>query len=56
MEELATQAEAAATKRKQGRLYKITKQISGKFKSASTGPVKDKQGKLLTTEKEIEEM
>ncbi|KAK7101726.1 hypothetical protein V1264_020063 [Littorina saxatilis] len=55
MEELATQAEEAATKGEQGSLYKITKQISGKFKSASAGPVKDKQGKLLTTEKEIEE-
>jgi hypothetical protein len=55
MEELATQAEEAADKGEQGTLYKINKQISGKFKPAGVGPVKDKEGKLLTTEKEIEE-
>ncbi|KAH3768920.1 hypothetical protein DPMN_170138 [Dreissena polymorpha] len=49
MKDLASQAEETAAKGEQGSLHKINKQISGKFKSASAGAVKDKQGKLLTT-------
>ena len=52
--DLAEQAQEAANKGEQGELYKITKQICGKFVSSSSGPVKDKLGNLLTTENEIE--
>ncbi|XP_025085353.1 uncharacterized protein LOC112558855 [Pomacea canaliculata] len=51
---LANEAEEAARKREQGKLYKITKTISGKFHSTNDAPVKDKEGKLLTTEREQE--
>ena len=36
-------------------LFKIAIQICGKVISNTSGPVKDKQGKLLTTENEIEQ-
>ena len=52
MEKLAADAEEAAGKREQGKLFKITRQICGKFKGSVGGPIKDKRGKLLTTEKE----
>ena len=55
LEYLADQAEEAASRGKQGVLFKITKQICGKFTSNTSGPVKDKQGNLLTTEHEIEQ-
>jgi len=55
MEKLAAEAEEAAGKREQGKLFKITRQICGKFKGSVGGPIKDKRGKLLTTEKEQEE-
>ncbi|KAI4896154.1 hypothetical protein NFI96_009623 [Prochilodus magdalenae] len=51
---LASEAEEAARKGEQGKLYKITKTISGKFHSNNNAPVKDKEGKLLTTEREQE--
>ncbi|XP_025097624.1 uncharacterized protein LOC112565936 [Pomacea canaliculata] len=51
---LASEAEEAARKGEQGKLYKITKTISGKFHSTNNAPVKDKGGKLLTTEREQE--
>ncbi|XP_025108813.1 uncharacterized protein LOC112572996 [Pomacea canaliculata] len=51
---LASEAEEAARKGEQGKLYKITKTISGKFHSTNNAPVKDKGGKLLTTEIEQE--
>lgn len=54
MEELALEAEDAAKRGDQGQLYKITKLICGKFQTSSSGPVKDKNGKLLTTEQEQE--
>ncbi|VDI77277.1 Hypothetical predicted protein [Mytilus galloprovincialis] len=54
MDNLADQAEEAANKREQGNLYKITKIICGKSKSSPNIPVKDKQGNLLTSEKEQE--
>ena len=55
IESLATEAEEAASKGEQGVLYKITKQICGKFQTYGSGPIKNKDGKLLTTEREIEE-
>ena len=54
LEKLAAEAEEAAARGEQGRLYKIIKQASGRFKRNTGGPIKDKQGKLLTTEKEQE--
>ncbi|XP_025080471.1 craniofacial development protein 2-like [Pomacea canaliculata] len=44
---LASEDEEAARKGEQGKLYKITKTISGKFHSTNNAPVKDKGGKLL---------
>ena len=55
MENLAEEAQEAATRGEQGRLYKITKQVCGKFKGSTGGPIKDQQGKLLTIEREQEE-
>ena len=55
MDQLATEAEEAAARGEQGRLYKITKRVCGKFKGNVGGPIKDKQGNLLTAEKEQEE-
>ena len=54
MEQLAAEAEGAAARGEQGKVYSITRRICGKFKGNTCGPVKDKQGKLLTTEKEQE--
>jgi hypothetical protein len=53
IEDLAKQAEQAAAKREQSTLFRITKEICGQSKS-STVPIKDKAGRLLTTEKEQE--
>ena len=52
MDQLATEAEEAAARGEQGRLYGITKRVCGKFKGNTSGPIKDKQGKLLTSENE----
>ena len=52
MEDLPRQAEEAAEKGEQGKIYKITRQICGKFHSTSDVPIKDKHGRLLTTENE----
>ena len=52
MEQLATEAEEAAARGEQGRLYSITKRVCGKFKGNASVPIKDKQGKILTSEKE----
>ena len=52
MEDLARQAEEAAEKGEQGKIYKITRQICGKFQSTNDVPIKDKNGGLLTTEDE----
>ncbi|RXN12130.1 endonuclease-reverse transcriptase [Labeo rohita] len=55
MDNLATQAEDAADRGEQGTLFRITKALSGKHHgSASAPPIKDKQGRLLTTENEQE--
>ncbi|KAL9965924.1 hypothetical protein ACROYT_G029791 [Oculina patagonica] len=51
---LAAQAEAAAIRNEQGTVYKITKILSGKCHFPAASLVKDKQGNLLTTEKEQE--
>lgn len=52
---LATRAEEAANKGEQGNLYKITKVICGKNRLSPNLPIKDKQGKLITSENEMEE-
>ena len=52
---LATKAEEAANKGEQGNLYKITKVICGKNRPSPNLPIKDKQGKLITSENEMEE-
>ena len=54
MGRLATEAEEAAARGEQGRLHAITKNICGNFKGNVNGPIKDKQGKLLTSEREQE--
>ncbi|XP_048753558.2 craniofacial development protein 2-like [Ostrea edulis] len=54
MDKLASKAEEAANKGEQDNLYKITKTICGKSNTSSNVPIKDKQGKLLTPEKEQE--
>ncbi|XP_061166428.1 craniofacial development protein 2-like [Saccostrea echinata] len=55
MDQLAAEAEEAAVRGEQGRVYKITKRVCGKFRGNAGGPIKDKHGTLLTTEKEQEE-
>ncbi|RUS68494.1 hypothetical protein EGW08_023744 [Elysia chlorotica] len=50
LEDMATQAEEAAYKGDQRTLYKITKQVCGKFRSITTAPIKNKEGQLLTSE------
>ena len=54
IEDIARQAEEAAEKREQGQLYKLTKLVSGKYRSNTSMPVKDKNGNLLTTDKKQE--
>ena len=51
VEKLANEAETAATKGDLSTVYKITKQLSG-WNNTCNKPVKDKHGKLLTTERE----
>ena len=51
VEELANEAETAAAKGYLNTVYKITKQLSGRNNTCNK-PVEDKQGKLLTTERE----
>ena len=50
-EELAKEAEEAAGSGNMARLYKITKQLTGKFRN-SDAPVRNKQGVLLTSEED----
>uniref|UniRef100_A0A3P9MG11 Reverse transcriptase domain-containing protein n=1 Tax=Oryzias latipes TaxID=8090 RepID=A0A3P9MG11_ORYLA len=52
IEELAEEAERATTRGEQGQLYRISRQVCGKHHSTVSLPIKDKQGKLLTTEAE----
>ena len=49
IEDLATQAEKAAAMHNSRELYRLTKQMAGKATSCDA-PVKDKRGKVLTTE------
>ena len=51
IKKLASEAEEAAEKRDFGTVYKIAKQLCGNNTNHSM-PVKDKQGKVLTTERE----
>ncbi|KAL1250998.1 hypothetical protein QQF64_018794 [Cirrhinus molitorella] len=51
-EELAREAESAAARGEQSQLYRITKQVCGKFHSTVNLPIKDKEGKLLTSQAE----
>ena len=50
IEDLASQAEEAAKRGEQRKLYKITKIASGKYRGATDMPIMDKQGRLLTSE------
>ena len=52
IEDLARQAEEAAEKGEQGKIYKITRQICSKFHSTNDVPIKYKNGRLLTIEDE----
>ena len=54
MEGLAREAEEAAARGEQGRVYKITKLVSGKYRRSTDTPIADKQGRILTTEAEQE--
>ena len=51
---LISEAEEAARKGEQGTVYRITKKISGKFKSGSS-VIRDKNGNILTKERGIQE-
>ncbi|XP_071484954.1 uncharacterized protein [Diadema antillarum] len=55
LDNLASEAETTAQIGEQGELYKITKRICGTLRNHGNGPVKDKQSKILTTERQIEE-
>ena len=52
MEDLAKEAEEAAQKGEQRNVYKVTKLICGKYNGSRNVPIRDKQGQLLTSEKE----
>ena len=54
IDELASQAENAANRGEQGKVYKITKLVCGKYEGRKVVPVKDLQGRLLTIEREQE--
>lgn len=52
MEDLAKQTEEAADQGEQGQIYKITREICGKYGNNNDVHIKDKNGRLLTTEDE----
>ena len=52
MENLASWAKEEASRGKQGRVNKITKLVSGKYRGTTDSPTVEKQGRLLTTEAE----
>ena len=54
MEDLAKEAEVAAQKGEQRNVYKVTKLICGKYNGNRNVPILDKQGQLLTSEKDQE--
>ncbi|VDI41126.1 Hypothetical predicted protein [Mytilus galloprovincialis] len=49
MEDLAREAESAASNQRMGPIYQVTKQLSGKKTNANM-PIKDKNNNMLTTE------
>ncbi|XP_033106314.1 uncharacterized protein LOC117108409 [Anneissia japonica] len=52
IDNLANQAEESAKKGEQGKVFQLTKLISGKYRGNASAPIEDIQGKLLTTEAE----
>ena len=50
MEDLAREAESAASNQRMGQIYQVTKQLSGK-KAQVNMPIKDKDNNTLTTER-----
>ena len=50
--DLANQAEDVASRGEQGRVYKITKLVCGRYRGSKNAPIMDKQGRLLTTKAE----
>ena len=54
MDDLASQAEDAASKGEQGKVYKITKVVCGKYHRPSDVPVRDRKGRFVTSETEID--
>ena len=50
--DIASQAEDAASRREQGRIYKITKLVYGRYRGGSDTPIMNKKGRLLMTEAE----
>ena len=54
LKDLASQAEEAARKGEQGKVYKITKIVSGKHRRTTETPIVDRKGQLLTTESQQE--
>ncbi|GFS10737.1 endonuclease-reverse transcriptase [Elysia marginata] len=54
LEDMATLAEDAAYKGDHGTLYKITKQVCGRFRNSTEAPIRNKEGQLLTSEFEKE--
>lgn len=60
MDQLATEAEEASTQVEQGKVYKITERVCNEFRENMVWQgggviMKDKLGKLLTKETELEE-
>lgn len=50
VDELTRQAEEAAERGEQGKVFRISKLVCGKCLGNQDGPIKDKQGKLLKTD------
>ena len=50
--DLANQAEDVTSRGEQGRVYKITKLVCGRYRGGKNAPIMDKQGRLLTTKAE----
>lgn len=54
IDDFASQAEHAVTKVEQGKVYKITNVVCGKYRGPTDAPVRKKQGGLLISEAEID--
>ena len=50
MDDFASQAEVASSRGEQGKVYKITKVVFGKFCGLTDALVGDKEGRLQTSE------